>query len=209
MSDRDLRLNSLSRYSKQSPRFVLEEHGHCEVPAGCGGVVLRWRNPAAGVPVGVRLVVDGEATFYLDGVRPVTSRPTVGFGAHTIALRISSPPSGSAALLLACAYNEDDMLDTRLSRRTGIRHLTVSEPDGSWRWSPLEPVDDNWLTTEFDDSDWAPMVELPLTAEAEERHDYVIRQLRELGARPLGVDAAVETIWVRKVFTLSRGAGGQ
>jgi hypothetical protein len=31
--DRDLKLNSIDRYVKSSPRFVLEEHGHCEVPA--------------------------------------------------------------------------------------------------------------------------------------------------------------------------------
>ena len=37
------RLNSVDRFRKKSERLVLEEHGHCEVPAGCGGVVLRWR----------------------------------------------------------------------------------------------------------------------------------------------------------------------
>jgi hypothetical protein len=41
MAGKDLRLNSLSRYTKRSPEYVLEEHSHCEVPAGCGGVVLR------------------------------------------------------------------------------------------------------------------------------------------------------------------------
>jgi hypothetical protein len=33
VADRDLKLNSLSRYSKESPLLILEEHGHCEVPA--------------------------------------------------------------------------------------------------------------------------------------------------------------------------------
>ena len=44
MPDRQLRINTLSRYRGRPPRLVLEEHNHCEVPAGCGGVVLRWRN---------------------------------------------------------------------------------------------------------------------------------------------------------------------
>lgn len=39
---RDLELNSIDRYVKSSPRFVLEEHSHCEVPAGCGGGVWEW-----------------------------------------------------------------------------------------------------------------------------------------------------------------------
>lgn len=43
-------LNSIDRFRKRPQRFVLEEHGHCEIPAGCGGVVLRWRNPQAAVP---------------------------------------------------------------------------------------------------------------------------------------------------------------
>ena len=51
MPDRELKLNSISRSSKQSPRLVLEEHGHCEVPAGCGGVVLRWRGHDDPIPV--------------------------------------------------------------------------------------------------------------------------------------------------------------
>ena len=33
-----LRLNTLNRFRKHSPRLLLEEYSHCEVPAGCGGV---------------------------------------------------------------------------------------------------------------------------------------------------------------------------
>jgi len=67
MSDRELKLNSLSRYQKNSPQFILEAHGHCEVPAGCGGVVLRWWNPSQGVPVQMWVYTPGECAFYLDG----------------------------------------------------------------------------------------------------------------------------------------------
>jgi hypothetical protein len=45
-------LNSLDRFRKHPGQLVLEEHGHCEVPAGCGGVVLRWRNPNPSPPRG-------------------------------------------------------------------------------------------------------------------------------------------------------------
>lgn len=37
MPDQNLKLNSLSRYTKQSPNLVLQECEHCEVPAGCAG----------------------------------------------------------------------------------------------------------------------------------------------------------------------------
>ena len=46
----DLRLNELERFRKTSSRLALEAHSHCEVPAGCGGVVLRWTRP--GAPLG-------------------------------------------------------------------------------------------------------------------------------------------------------------
>jgi hypothetical protein len=49
----DLRLNELQRYRKTSGRLALKVHSHCEVPAGCGGVVLRWRRP--GAPIGIAL----------------------------------------------------------------------------------------------------------------------------------------------------------
>ena len=49
-------LNSLSRFRKQPGRLVLEEHGHCEVPAG-GGVVLRRRNPVL-LPMSVEIMLN-------------------------------------------------------------------------------------------------------------------------------------------------------
>ena len=38
---RELKLNTLGRYGKNASHLVLEEHSHCEVPAGCGD-----KNPA-------------------------------------------------------------------------------------------------------------------------------------------------------------------
>lgn len=43
MAERELKLNSLGRYGKGGSRLVLEEHGHCEVPVGCGGAVKAKR----------------------------------------------------------------------------------------------------------------------------------------------------------------------
>ena len=46
---------------------MLEEYSHCEVPAGCGGVVLRWRDPEAGIPLRVSIASFGEAALFVDG----------------------------------------------------------------------------------------------------------------------------------------------
>jgi len=63
-------LNSLGRFRKQPGRLVLEEHSHCEVPTGCGGVVLRWRNPHAVLPVTMHLYTPVRATLLVDGKEP-------------------------------------------------------------------------------------------------------------------------------------------
>ena len=80
MADRDLKLNSLARYAKRSPDLILEELSQCEIPAGCGGVVLRWWNPKQGVPVTIWVHSQGGREMGLDG-RPVSSGvPLVTFG---------------------------------------------------------------------------------------------------------------------------------
>ena len=57
MTDEGPKLNGPDRYRKRSPRLVLEEHSHCEVPAGCGGVVLRWINTDREITVDRKSVV--------------------------------------------------------------------------------------------------------------------------------------------------------
>src|SRR5712664_4668459 len=89
MKKRDLKLNSISRYSKNSQLFVLEEHGHCEVPAGWGGVVLRWTNPNRALPAELWIATVGKATFYLDGKSPSSGRPMIEYGRHVLGFHLT------------------------------------------------------------------------------------------------------------------------
>src|SRR5690242_13195269 len=132
MAKRDLKLNSLSRYTKESPNLVLEEHGHCEVPAGCGGVVLRWTNPHRSIPITFRLATTGESRFYLDGVSPESGRPMVSYGDHVIALRVLQPDTTSWTLLFAGIYDDKAMSDTVLSHNSEKKAQIISATDGSW-----------------------------------------------------------------------------
>src|SRR5213075_3290995 len=88
---RDLKLNPL-RYTKQSSSLVLEQHSHCEVPAGCGGVVLRWRDPT-NIPLEVDLYLEGKASFAIDGVPTKSSRPLVAIGAHVLSFAVEKRTS--------------------------------------------------------------------------------------------------------------------
>ncbi|MEO3927336.1 hypothetical protein ABGB07_26215 [Micromonosporaceae bacterium B7E4] len=206
MQDRELRLNSVSRYAKESPLFILEEHGHCEVPAGCGGVVLRWRDPLAGIPLRIRLYAAGECRMLLDGVEPPSARPVVPYGEHVLACTVAEVDPAYIALMFAAVHGPDDSHVDSTPEPTGQTSI-LSTVDGTWRWSLTEPADDAWTRTGFDDTGWAPM-ELraghrPPEDTGWDQAGYQVRQLGELGAVGLGVPDGTGPIWVRKTFRLA------
>ncbi|MDX3226298.1 hypothetical protein [Streptomyces sp. ME19-01-6] len=209
MDERELKLNSLSRYAKTSPLFILEEHGHCEVPAGCGGVVLRWRNPRAGVPFTMWLETDGPSEMYLDGTAPSSSRPLVPFGTHVLALEIAAYDSAYTTLMFAGIYKPDEDIHVQTTAPHGVAETSVlSAADGTWKYSLDEPEDDAWARPGFDDDGWQPMVERPERRPAEDpernAEPYRVRKLKGFGAVGLGVPGqGGGRVWVRKVFTIS------
>jgi hypothetical protein len=203
---RDLKLNSISRYSKVSPSLILEEHSHCEVPAGCGGVVLRWLNPNQAIPVQLWLHTSGEAEFFIDGSPPSSSRPLLNYGDHVIALRISGYDSKHGVLMFAAFYDEEESTHVSQSRRVGDKIYILSDPDGSWKYTLAEPDDDSWMYAEFDDAGWLTMSanEIPAPAE-QDMGQYEYRRLERAGAKGLGVEGRGEVVWVRKQFQLVKG----
>jgi len=153
-SAKDLRLNSIARYQKQSPEYVLEEHSHCEVPAGCGGMVLRWRNPHLAVPIAMRVYTTGAASFFLDGALTTSSRPLAPYGEHTLCWTIEDFDPTAAILLFAgvCDTAEVNLLVTPPAAGDGDPILTAA--DGSWRYTYTPPADDLWMQPTYDDSTW-------------------------------------------------------
>lgn len=217
MDERELKLNSLSRYAKTSPHFILEEHGHCEVPAGCGGVVLRWRNPRAGVPFTMWLETDGPGKMYLDGTAPSSSRPLVPFGTHVLAFEIAAYDPAYTTLMFAGLYKQDDDIHVRTTASDrGEQTSVLSAADGTWKYCLDEPEDDTWTRPGFDDDGWRPMVERSERRPPEDpernTEPYRVRKLREFGAAGLGIPGGGGgagagggggRVWVRKVFNVS------
>lgn len=210
MDERELRLNSLSQYSKVSPHFVLEEHGHCEVPAGCGGVVLRWRNPGSGTPFSMRLFSPGDCSLFLDGTPPVSSRPVLPFGEHVLAFAISGFDEEYAVLLFDGTARQDDThlrISSAWPGATQAAEISVrSAADGSWRYTWTEPDDDLWMYPGFDDGDW-PAMKLRDVPPVPERQEYRLDTLTRTGAGSLGVQGTGSRVWVRKVFQISDQSG--
>jgi hypothetical protein len=205
MADRDLNLNSLARYAKQSPDLVLEERSHCEIPAGCGGVVLRWWNPKQGIPVAIWVHSQAGREMWLDG-RPVSyGVPLVTFGSHVLTFAITRLQPGQVALMVAAFREANDRSGAALPEPDPRRVVALSLPDGSWKYSRVAPIGDAWTRSDFDDSGWDAM-ELGTMPAGDGTSFSGAARLGELGARGLAVSGAGSEIWVRKVFELSERA---
>lgn len=206
MADRDLKLNSLARYAKHSPDMVLEERGHCEIPAGCGGVVLRWWNPKQGVPVTIWVHSQCGLEMWLDG-RPISyGVPLVTFGPHVMTFAITHMRPGQVALMVAAFRDASDRSGAALPETDPRRVVARSLPDGSWRYSRVAPVGDAWTRTDFDDSGWDALEPARMPA-GDDTASSATARLESFGAQGLAAGGGGPQIWARKRFVLSEVAG--
>jgi hypothetical protein len=223
MPDQDLKLNSLSRYTKQSPRLVLEEHGSCEVPAGCGGVVLRWRNPVEPIPMILHLsfwwngereqiALDGKDTEY-------AARTPVTFGTHVLTMIVRDFDPAYAVVLMTGRLDAEYV---RVLQLEGDM-VFLSVPDNTWRYTLKPPEGDGWQRPDFDDRSWQPMVQKPFAPPPKNSLGDAsgwTKDLTDQGAVGLGIEttpsliqqiktlltknSSLPTVYIRKTFTVSR-----
>ena len=150
----ELRLNELERFRKTSSRLALEAHGSCEVPAGCGGVVLRWRRP--GAPIGLsfsKYMAPAANDICLDGKKLDEQRTEVTPGEHVLSLTVEAPQN-EGFLLMTVRLRPDIP--------TARRPMASSNADGAWRATLEDPGaarGDGWRLPGFDDSAFVPLVE--------------------------------------------------
>lgn len=206
--DSDLKLNSLRRFSKTTTGLALEEHGHCEVPAGCGGVVLRWINPKKGLPFLLQIYTKAKVEAFIDGSPPSSARPLIPPGRRVLALHLFEIPydkptwlnrlresSHSTGVFMFAAFRDP---------KPGHAEKTaafLSAADSTWRYTVEKPPDESWCLPDFDDASWQPMIEAEMpkpTDQAPGRYFY--ERLIEAGVRPLGARESTTEIWVRREF---------
>jgi hypothetical protein len=183
--DRELELNSLDRYVKSSPRYVLEEHSHCEVPAGCGGVVLRWRDRFTSIPVELAVAVAGEAEVEVrvDNEKPPSIRPLLPPGRHVLMVAVEP---GSTMLAWVTSPDVEGPL------------LWTPGPAGAWRFTTDEPAPAAWTDPDLDVSSWP--VAVPAAVPEETGTRYSVRRLTDKGAGAVAAPDAVPAVWYRGVF---------
>ncbi len=201
-------LNSLDRFRKQPGRLVLEEHSHCEVPAGCGGVVLRWRNPLTAVPLVVHVYTPVQGEIFLAGKLLEWSRIDLAPGRHVAAIVLRGVELHRGLLLFAAQGGPQK--DTEGTRPTQLKERpfrVLSREDGTWKGTLTQPGDD-WLTLSFDDSTWPALLQNPTPELDRNDHgSYQCRECTELGAACLGLPAGPDVpasgdVWIRHVFTV-------
>src|SRR5262245_22835845 len=103
------RLHSLDRFRKQPGRLVLEQFSHCEVPAGCGGVVLRWRNPNAALPVMVHLYAPVRVACHVDGSQLASARTDLAPGRHVVTFCIKDVDLSAGLLMFAATHDPKEL----------------------------------------------------------------------------------------------------
>lgn len=196
MSDDDeaLRLNTLNRFRKQSQRLLLEEYSHCEVPAGCGGVVLRWVDPGTALPVLVRVYSpSGESSIFVDGRELEDARIDLEPGPHVLVVAVR----GGGPLLLTALRS----LGRDRDWGEDVPVLLRSAPTAAWKLSETEPPAECYAP-DFDASGWATpgdgSAQLePLRA----KNRWAIERHEELGATALALPPGRS--WVRVRFEIA------
>jgi hypothetical protein len=206
------KLNSLDRFRKDPGRLVLEVHGHCEIPAGCGGVVLRWRNPLASMSVLVHLYAPVAARVFLDGTELKETLIDLPSGLHVLAVHLSGVDLGKGFLMFV-AQRDDRPSSPAPSRVEEAPLRVLSVADGTWNYTLAEP-DEAWTRLGFDSSAWDVLAEAITPHLAYQDFGYhAWYRCREHDAPCLGLPPArpgsrprtellaePRDVWVRKVF---------
>jgi hypothetical protein len=198
------RLNSVDRFRKQPGRLVLEEHSHCEVPAGCGGVVLRWRNPQAALPLTIHLYAPVKAECFLDGTPLEAGRVDLVPGRHVAGILLKDVNQSAGLLMFAAVHGPKDYQRTLPSELTELPVKLLTACDGTWKFTLDPPASEAWKALDFDDGGWPVLAFAPTPRLAHQDFGaWQASRCTAAGALCLGLPSPVETngaVWVRKVF---------
>ena len=187
--DDDLRINTLHRFAKHSARLILHEYSHCEVPAGCGGVVLRWIDPAQGRPARTDLVAPGTRTdVWLDGASLASSRFVLQAGRRLVALHLVRETAWPRPFVFGLPYDARDALDL------------ISRGQPVWRATATRPAGD-WMMPAFDDAAWPALAPVPPEARVVSDRKWEASQIELAAARNQPVfQFDTDELWVRVAF---------
>jgi hypothetical protein len=197
-----LRLNTLHRFSKHSPRLLLQEYSHCEVPAGCGGVVLRWIEREGGLPSILRMAALGPIRCWLDDHELISSTVELHGGEHVLALEVTELPRANTPLAVRLDVNLPNNSTTLLRSAEASRWwLTANQPSRAWSTLGYDPAAHGWSRA-LEHPDHAAEVphEQRWRWSSLTREPFAERPHLPAAARPLALPST--RAWLRCEFTL-------
>jgi len=185
-------------------RLVLEEHGHCEVPAGCGGVVLRWRNPLATVSVALYLYTPVEAECRLDAAAIQSGHIDLSPGWHVLTVALAKVSLAGPLLMFVADHDPKKYQQLRPAAVAERPFKVVSLADGTWKFS-TQPPPEGWAAPDFDDGAWPALAEVVTPKLTWQEHgSWQCHECTRQGAACLGRAGGSRKgrVWVRKVFAI-------
>jgi hypothetical protein len=197
----DLRINTLHRFAKHSPRLVLQEYSHCEVPAGCGGVVLRWFDETSGLPVSLRLFAEEmNGDTWLDGQELPSVRATLADGEHVFSAHLwrKTTDTGLHPVLVALSVLPDASSDEDLLHRASpVWRMTTRAPEEGW--TEIAFADDTWEDV--------PLAPRQLVEALDGWQARVVRDAEALGQRIYAIPRP--DVWLRVRFRFAKPEGAR
>lgn len=194
-----LKLNDLDRYHKRSDSLILQEYSHCEVPAGCGGVVLRWVDLDEAVPLTVYAAAVGGVTLSLDGAAARAALLTVPLGDHVVGMHVIGGKAEDTSVQVAGVFRPNPLHDGAEAPQV----LLCSSGDSPWRATTREPAA-GWDAPGFDDRAWRELSALAPSSSDALRWSQ--REVEKYGAVALGLPSYRGPLWVRAPLSLRAGA---
>jgi hypothetical protein len=199
-------LNSLERFRKRPGRLVLETHSHCEVPAGCGGVVLRWRDPRAALPLLVAAYSTSKWALFIDGAEVTRTGLDLAPGPHALALTLDEIDLTGGLFLLSLFHDPARGDKHTDSPFTDWAWQLVSAADGSWKATLAEPAE-GWLTAAVAGLDWEALTRTVATPAVDWARPgaFQLHRCFEAGAAYLALPGGISgrgKVWVRTAFTV-------
>lgn len=205
---RDVAVNDLARYEKSSDRLVLESYSHCEVPAGCGGGILRWIDPDESLPLTLHLWSTGKNEVFFDGAPVKSGRVDARRGAHVLAVHVSPEGGAPPQIALALRYSDEtapkDGMGPYRSKPVGRKVDVLSGRAAVMVATSLEPEGDEWKKAAFGAAGWRALAEtaphLP-----DGKPPWHLKEILKTGAVAVGLPGARGPLWVRCVLDVTLG----
>jgi hypothetical protein len=109
--------------------------------------------------------------------------------------------------MVSAAYEDTGRVRTAEQRRSSREvpvFKMISEPDGDWVGTHVEPTGDAWKSESFEtSSDWVSLVEVPIATPARDAPGHwTFRELAAFNPIAVGIAGSVTPLWIRRVFTI-------